>query len=54
MTSQAQNSINLYKGGNPLTIMQLLKMQNSSVVEELKQHFNTKDLSELALKLSIG
>lgn len=54
MTPQAENSLNLYRGGNPSTILQLLQMQKSSVVEELKQHFNAKDLNELSIKLSIG
>lgn len=54
MSPQAQNSINLYRGGNPATIEQLLKMQESSVVEELKEHFKTSDLKELAIKLSIS
>ena len=54
MSPQAENSLNLYRGGNLSTILQLLKMQKSSVVEELKQHFNAKDLNELSIKLSIG
>ena len=53
MTPQAQNSLNLYRGGNPATIEQLLKMQKSSVVEELKEYFKAADLKELAIKLSI-
>lgn len=53
MTPQAQNSLNLYRGGNPATIEQLLKMQKSSVVEELKEYFKATDLKELAIKLSI-
>lgn len=54
MTQQALNSINLYRGGNPSTIEQLLRMQRSSVVNELKEHFGASSLSELAIKLSIG
>lgn len=54
MSAQAQNSLELYRGGNPATIKQLLKMQSSSVVDELKAHFGAKDLDELSVRLSIG
>ena len=54
MSEQAKNSLALYKGGNPATIKQLLKMQSSSVVDELKAHFGAKDLDELSVRLSIG
>lgn len=54
MTPQAQNSLSLYKGGNPATIEQLLKMQKTSVVNELKEHFKASNLKELAIKLSIN
>ncbi len=54
MTQQAQNSLRLYRGGNPATIEQLLRMQSKSVVDELKAHYGTNDLHELALKCSIG
>ena len=54
MSEQAQKSLELYRGGNPETIRQLLKMQSSSVVDELKAHFDTNDLDELAVRLSIG
>ena len=54
MTKQAQNSLLLYKGQNPLTIKQALSIQNSEVVNELKEYFNAKDLDELSVKLSIG
>ena len=54
MTQQAINSIQLYKGNNPGTIERALKIQKKSVVDELKQHFNASNLSELAIKLSIG
>ncbi len=53
MTKQALNSIELYKGNNPATIKMALKMQRSSVVNELMEHFGTKDIDELAIKLSI-
>lgn len=39
MTQQAQNSLRLYRGGNPATIEQLLNFQSSSVVDELMAHF---------------
>ena len=54
MTKQAQNSLTLYKGQNPSTIRQALSFQNSSIVNELKEYFNAKDLDELSIKLSIG
>ena len=54
MTQQAINSINLYKGGNPSTIEQLLRMQHSSVVGELREHFGASDNHELAVKLSMA
>ena len=54
MSKQAENSLSLYRGGNPSAIEQLLKRQAASVVNELKQHFNTTSLSELAIKLSRG
>jgi hypothetical protein len=54
MTQQAINSINLYRGGNPATIEQLLCMQGSSVVNELMEHFGATSTRELAIKLSIG
>ena len=54
MTQQAINSIQLYKGNNPGTIEKALKMQKKSIVDELKQHFNASNLSDLAIKLSIG
>lgn len=54
MTQQALNSINLYRGGNPATIEQLLRMQRSSVVNELMEHFGATSTRELAIKLSIG
>lgn len=54
MTPQATNCLDLYKGGNPTTIKQLLQVQKPSVVQELKDHFNTSDLDKLALLLSKG
>ena len=54
MTKQAQNSLNLYRGQNPATIKQALRMQKSSIVEELKGHFGVSDIDSLTTKLSIG
>jgi hypothetical protein len=54
MTKQALNSLALYRGGNPATIKQLLKMQSSSVVNELKEHFGVSTMEELASELSKG
>ena len=54
MTQQAINSINLYRGGNPATIEQLLRMQGTGVVNELMEHFGASSIRELATKLSIG
>lgn len=54
MTAQAENSLGLYKGNDPDTIIQLLRMQSSNVVNELKNHFGVTDLDELALRLSLG
>lgn len=51
MTSQALNSINLYKGQDPSKIKQLLRIQNSSVVNELMEHYSASDIDELAVKL---
>jgi len=53
MTPQAQNSIRLYQGNDPMKIKMLLRIQRSSVVDELKQHFNADTIEELAFKLSI-
>ena len=54
MTQKAINSLALYKGGNPSSIEQLLRIQDKRVVEELKQHFKVTNLKELAIRLSIG
>ena len=52
MSTQAINSINLYRGNNANTIHALLQMQSSSVVNELKEHFGVSNLEDLAIKLS--
>lgn len=54
MTQQALNSLELYRGNNPELIKKALRIQHSSVVEELKQHCKAKDLDDLAIKLSLG
>lgn len=54
LSTQARNSLSLYKNGNPETIKFLLKKQNSSVVKELKQFVNAIDDNDLAFKLSTG
>lgn len=54
MTTQAKNSIALYRGNNPEKIMMLLRIQSSSVVNELKEHFKASSLNELAVKLSMA
>jgi hypothetical protein len=54
MTQQAINSIGLYRGNNPATIEMALRMQRSSVVKELMEHFGATSTRELAIKLSIG
>lgn len=54
MTSQAENSIGLYRGNNPDTIKRALKFQRTSVVDELKEHFNASNIDELAIKLSLA
>ena len=54
MTRQALQSIDLYRGGNPETIEQLLRFQSSSVVNELKEHFKTDSIPELAARLSLN
>lgn len=52
MTQQAKNSIELYKGGNPTKILQLLRFQSPNVVNELKEHFGIQSLDALAVRLS--
>lgn len=54
MTQQAKNSLKLYRGSSPSSIEQALRMQSSSVVNELKEHCKANDLKELAIKLSAG
>lgn len=54
MTPQAKNCLDLYRGGNPTTIKQLLMVQKPSVVNELKNHFGEQNLDKLAVRLSIG
>lgn len=52
MTQQAKNSIELYRGGDPSKILQLLRFQSPSVVNELKEHFGISSLDALAVRLS--
>ena len=52
MTSQAQNSINLYRGNAASKILALLNFQSSSVVDELKSHFGASSKEQLANILS--
>lgn len=54
MTQQAKNCLELYRGGNPTTIKQLLMFQKPSVLEELKNYFREQNLDKLAVRLSIG
>jgi len=54
MTSQALNSIELYRGNDPRTIERALSIQRKSVVDELMKHYNASNLSELAVRLSIS
>ena len=54
LSQYAKNAVKLYKGGNPDTIEQLLRMQDSSVVVELMEHFQQKDIKNLAIRLMLG
>lgn len=54
MTPQATKCIELYRGGNPSTIKQLLQHQKPSVLKELQEHFGTTNLDKLAICLSRG
>lgn len=54
MTQQAENSIKLYRGNDPEKIKMLLRIQKSSVVDELMKHFHVSDIDSLSVKLSIG
>ena len=53
MTLQALNSIVLYRGNDPEIIKMLLRIQKSSVVNELKEHFGASDIEGLAITLSL-
>ena len=53
MTTQAQNSINLYKGNPVSMIKQALKMQRTSIVDELKEHYEVSTVDDLAVRLSM-
>lgn len=52
MSNQAENSIALYAGQDANKIEKLLRIQHSSVVNELKEHFGAKDIPDLAFRLS--
>lgn len=52
MTTQAQNSIELYRGNPVSTILTALKFQKATIVNELKEHFGVNTLNALAEKLS--
>ena len=52
MSNQANNFKNLVKGNPVSQIIRALNMVSSSVVEELKQEYNAKNIDELAIKLS--
>ena len=52
MTSQAQNSINLYRGNPANKILALLNFQQQSVVNELQEHFGVSTKADLADALS--
>ena len=54
MTTQAQNSINLYKGNPVSMIKQALKMQRASIIDELKDHFGVSTIDDLAVRLSMN
>jgi hypothetical protein len=54
MTQQAINSINLYKGNDPMKIQMLLRIQSTSVVNELMEHFGASSISDLAMKLAFA
>lgn len=52
MTTQAQNSISLYKGNNLNKIKLGLSLQKQSVVKELMDYFKVDTKEKLAIKLS--
>lgn len=54
LSSQAENSLQLYRGGSPETIKKMLSIQKKSVVDELKALCKTNDTNELAVRLSAG
>ena len=54
MTTQAKNSLALYRGNDPRKIKMLLAFQTSSVVDELKAHFGVDNIDALATRLSLG
>jgi hypothetical protein len=53
MSTQAQNSLALYRGQDPNKILMLLKIQRASVVDELKAHVGASSLEDLAFRLSM-
>lgn len=52
MSQQALNSIELYRGNDPVKIEMLLRIQATRVVNELKEFFGVSDNHSLAVKLS--
>lgn len=54
MTIQAQNTQNLCRGASVASIMQALRMQKQSIVDELRNHYGVKTNEELATRLSLG
>lgn len=54
LSTWAQNSLALYRGNNPNTILRALNIQDKSVVKELMDYFGTKTKEDLAFRLSIG
>lgn len=54
MTSQATHCLEIYRGGNPVTIKKLLQQQKVSVLKELQDHFGTTNIDKLATCLSLG
>lgn len=54
MTRQAENCISMFRGNAPATIEKALRMQKSSIVNELKEHYGSSDIGHLALRLSLG
>lgn len=54
LSKQAINSMELYRGQNPAKIEMLLRIQYSSVVKELMEHFHAKDIKDLAIRLSLA